>query len=295
MDTDTQLELFAHAVEALGGQRSAARAIDISERNLARLMKGERRLHAGILEDICKALIAHADRCKVLERQLSPPSPPTAPKPRQNRRYMRATTPRARHQSRPMIRALSRPPASLASPLSRTDRHGADPHPLPGRQDQQGRHHQLVLATQRHPRTRRMEAHKPGQGPQRRHGRRRKTQRGSQNLEGWRHQAPQIRTKAQPATFGALIDRYRREKLEGKKPNGQPLLREKTRAVYETSLKRLEFWAGKHPVTYITPLRVRALRDANAKPIDQGAWAMPPRSICCASCARCWTLPKRSS
>lgn len=72
MDTETQLELFAHAVEALGGQRSAARAIDISERNLARLMKGERRLHAGILEDICKALIAHADRCKVLERQLSP-------------------------------------------------------------------------------------------------------------------------------------------------------------------------------------------------------------------------------
>lgn len=80
----------------------------------------------------------------------------------------------------------------------------------------------------------------------------------------------QVRTKAQPATFAALIDRYRREKLEGKKPNGQPLLRDKTRAVYETSLKRLEVWAGKHPVAYITPLRVRALRDANAKPIDKG-------------------------
>jgi hypothetical protein len=71
---------------------------------------------------------------------------------------------------------------------------------------------------------------------------------------------PQIRTKAQPATFGALIDRYRREKLEGKKPNGQPLLREKTRAVYETSLKRLEFWAGKHPVTHYPATRACAAR-----------------------------------
>jgi DNA-binding transcriptional regulator YdaS (Cro superfamily) len=226
MDTDTQLELFAHAVEALGGQRSAARAIDISERNLARLMKGERRLHAGILEDICKALIAHADRCKVLERQLSPPSPPTAPKPRQNRRYMRATTPRARHQSRPMIRALSRPPVSLVSPLSRplsrTDRHGADPHPcLVGKTNKAG----ITSWYWQPSATLARAGWKPISLGKDRSAAMATAEKRNEEVKIWKAggtKPPQIRTKAQPATFGALIDRYRREKLEGKSPMASP-------------------------------------------------------------------------
>jgi integrase len=48
------------------------------------------------------------------------------------------------------------------------------------------------------------------------------------------------------------------------------MLRAKTAEGYETSLKRIETWAGKHPVAYVTPARVRALRDAVAKPRDQG-------------------------
>lgn len=71
-------------------------------------------------------------------------------------------------------------------------------------------------------------------------------------------------------TFRALIGRYRREVIDGKKPDGSPRLKPKTRAVYETSLPRLDAWAGKHPVAYITPARVRALRDATAKPVDAG-------------------------
>jgi hypothetical protein len=72
MDTETQRELFAAAVDALGGTRSTARAMDVTTRTIDRLIAGTSRLHAGFLEDISKALIAHADHCRLLERQLSP-------------------------------------------------------------------------------------------------------------------------------------------------------------------------------------------------------------------------------
>ncbi|WP_404480005.1 hypothetical protein [Novosphingobium sp. BL-52-GroH] len=79
-----------------------------------------------------------------------------------------------------------------------------------------------------------------------------------------------IERKDPAGTFGALIQRYRREVVNGKKPNGKDRLAEKTREAYETGLKRLEIWAGKHPIAYITPARVQTLRDANAKPVDKG-------------------------
>ncbi len=72
MDNETQRELFARAVEALGGKRDAATAMGRTDRNVLRWIKGERRLHDDVLEDICKALIAHADLCRELERQLHP-------------------------------------------------------------------------------------------------------------------------------------------------------------------------------------------------------------------------------
>lgn len=71
-------------------------------------------------------------------------------------------------------------------------------------------------------------------------------------------------------TFGALVARYRREWVYGNKPNGRPRLKPKTRAVYETSLARLEAWAGKQPLAFITPTRIRVLRDATAKPEAEG-------------------------
>jgi hypothetical protein len=87
-------------------------------------------------------------------------------------------------------------------------------------------------------------------------------------LGGQRPQA--VQPAAVSGTFSALIARYRREVLNGKRPDGSPRLREKTRAVYETGLKRLEAWAGKHPLAFITPARVRALRDATARPVEAG-------------------------
>lgn len=92
-------------------------------------------------------------------------------------------------------------------------------------------------------------------------------------VERWKSGAPMpaaIAKRMAQGTVAALIERYRRDVLDGKKPGGQPRIRPKTRAVYETSLKRLEEWAGDKLLAYVTPARVKVLRDATAKPIDQG-------------------------
>lgn len=81
----------------------------------------------------------------------------------------------------------------------------------------------------------------------------------------------EIRQRARTGTVNALVARYRREVLEGKHPStGKPLLKPGTKGIYETSLKRIEEWGGKHPLAYITPARVRALRDKTACPREQG-------------------------
>jgi hypothetical protein len=72
MDDATQIDLFKHAVDCIGGQAAAATALDMSERSVRFLLAGERRLHAGILEAMSRALIDHANVCRALERQLSP-------------------------------------------------------------------------------------------------------------------------------------------------------------------------------------------------------------------------------
>lgn len=71
-DPSTQLELFRQAVAALGGQHAAARELPMGERTVRKLLAGESTLHDGILEDMARALIRHADHCRWLERQLSP-------------------------------------------------------------------------------------------------------------------------------------------------------------------------------------------------------------------------------
>lgn len=89
----------------------------------------------------------------------------------------------------------------------------------------------------------------------------------------WRRgelEIPKVRVPSNQGTVAALAARYRREVMDGTKPSGAPNLRPTTKSVYETALARIEKWAGKHPIAYVTPARVRALRDAIAKPIDQG-------------------------
>lgn len=67
-----QIRDFAFAVDALGGQRATASYLNVSERSIRHWLSGARPLHAGVLRDVAGALIAHADRCRKLERAISP-------------------------------------------------------------------------------------------------------------------------------------------------------------------------------------------------------------------------------
>jgi hypothetical protein len=67
-----QIERFSLAVELLGGQRAAARILALPEEAIGALCNGKTALHVGILRDISRALIMHADACRLLERRLSP-------------------------------------------------------------------------------------------------------------------------------------------------------------------------------------------------------------------------------
>jgi hypothetical protein len=80
----------------------------------------------------------------------------------------------------------------------------------------------------------------------------------------------EVKRRVETGTLSSLIARYRREVIDGRQPNGAPLLRTKTKDNYETSLRRIEAWAGKHPLVYITPARVRTLRDTIARPGSAG-------------------------
>lgn len=71
-----------------------------------------------------------------------------------------------------------------------------------------------------------------------------------------------VRRRRLDGTFGALIARYRKEVLHAHKPDGSPAIARTTGKTYETSLKRLEAWAGKQPLAYITRARVKVLKTA---------------------------------
>lgn len=72
IDPETQRARFARAVALLGGNRAAGDALGLSESTIRALRNGKRNLHDGTLERAARALIAHADACRRLERQLSP-------------------------------------------------------------------------------------------------------------------------------------------------------------------------------------------------------------------------------
>jgi DNA-binding transcriptional regulator YdaS (Cro superfamily) len=67
-----QIERFTIAVELLGGQHNAARILQISDRMVSDLCNGQRPLDIGFLRNISRALIMHADACRLMERRLSP-------------------------------------------------------------------------------------------------------------------------------------------------------------------------------------------------------------------------------
>lgn len=98
-------------------------------------------------------------------------------------------------------------------------------------------------------------------------------------VEQWKvggNKPQQVAVRIQQGTISALVARYRREVIQGRKPGGAPRIKAKTAEAYETGLKRIELWAGKQPLAYVTPLRVKALRDAMLKPEDEGGIGHSP-------------------
>ncbi len=72
VDPDSQLARFRQAVQLIGGVKSAARELDVSDRTIYALIYAKRPVHDGFLRDMAAALIRHADACRALERTISP-------------------------------------------------------------------------------------------------------------------------------------------------------------------------------------------------------------------------------
>lgn len=70
-----------------------------------------------------------------------------------------------------------------------------------------------------------------------------------------------VKAYSQKQTFGALLDRYEREHLIGLATN--------TQRTSKPLIADLRTWAAKHPVAWITPQRVRALKLALCPQADQ--------------------------
>ncbi|KPH59870.1 hypothetical protein ACLIMP_07445 [Novosphingobium aerophilum] len=69
---DIQLAIFSQAVDAVGGQRALARHLGIAERDVRDRISGDTPLDYATLRETARALIAHSDMCRRLERKLSP-------------------------------------------------------------------------------------------------------------------------------------------------------------------------------------------------------------------------------
>lgn len=77
-----------------------------------------------------------------------------------------------------------------------------------------------------------------------------------------------VRRHVESGTVGALIRRYRRDVIEGKDHSGKPRIAASTARTYSTALKRLDIWAGTQPLAFVTPARVKALKNAMLHPVD---------------------------
>ena len=94
----------------------------------------------------------------------------------------------------------------------------------------------------------------------------------NRRVEEWRKGASlqQVRDRRIQGTLGSAIERYRRDVIGGKKPDGSPLIARSTAVTYNTGLNYLEAWAGKQPLAYITRQRVAVLRKAMMRPKEEG-------------------------
>lgn len=69
---EAQLALWNTGVDLLGGEAAAARVLGCEVAVVAALRAGELDLQEEQLRAVSQALLHHADRCRKLERQLSP-------------------------------------------------------------------------------------------------------------------------------------------------------------------------------------------------------------------------------
>lgn len=93
-------------------------------------------------------------------------------------------------------------------------------------------------------------------------------------VQAWKLGGPSpiaIERRKARGTIDALIARYRKEYLNALDPaTGKPTLSSKTRENYETPLKRIAMWAGDQQLAYVTPGRVKVLKDTLVGPEDKG-------------------------
>lgn len=93
-------------------------------------------------------------------------------------------------------------------------------------------------------------------------------------VDAWKIGGPSpkaIERRKARGTVDALIARYKREYLTAKNPaTGGPMLSDKTRENYGTPLKRISMWAGDQQLAYVTPGRVRILKDILVGPAEKG-------------------------
>lgn len=69
---EAQLSLCNSAVELLGGKAAVARILSCDADRVVALCSGVQPLEEHTLREVSRALLRHADRCRKLERQLSP-------------------------------------------------------------------------------------------------------------------------------------------------------------------------------------------------------------------------------
>ena len=70
--TEQRRKDFILATHLLGGQRAAAKLLDISERSVRNLVNGTHPVHSGFMRDITTALRDHASACNELARRTDP-------------------------------------------------------------------------------------------------------------------------------------------------------------------------------------------------------------------------------
>lgn len=118
---EIQLTRFKAAVDLLGGPRSAARALEINERTIVRLLAGQSTLHVGFLQDTAAALLEHAEQCKKLERLISPAFASNLTAEQLEKRPHGNTERRGEKRPRPTLSSAPKAPPEY---------HGGDSEPL---------------------------------------------------------------------------------------------------------------------------------------------------------------------